>query len=221
MKRTHKPSRVPALNNTYSGAVGELAVATILLRCGHKVAKPFWNNDAMDLVVLHRCKDGTNHLVIPVQVKSVQRLQSLNKEIPISGLKKKYLDRIPGLCLAIYSPEFNRMWFIPGADKIRELHAAGVQKSIAHRGKNRESYESIHPGSDVPIYVNIEETGPSALNRWLVDPYRPGEKIDSLLRELGIRLEPDLEVQAAVEASFDLEDDDPLGDRESDPEAHS
>ena len=219
MKRTNKLNPVLGLNNTYSGAVGELAVATTLLRCGHKVAKPYWNNDAMDLVVLHLCKDGTTHMVIPVQVKSIQRLQSVSEEIPISGLKKIYLDRIPNLCLAIYSPEFNRIWFVPGADSIRELHADGVQKSIGRPGRNRDSYESIDPEGDVAIYVNIEETGPSELNKWLLDPDRPGEKINPFIRELGVRFEPDPELQAAVAASFDLEDDDPHADRELDPEA--
>lgn len=221
MKRTNKPTPVLGLDNTYSGAVGELAVATILLRCGQKVAKPYWNNDVMDLVVLHRCKDGVTHMVIPVQVKSIQRLQSLSEEIPISGLKKRYLDRTPNLCLAIYSPEFNRIWFVPGADNIRALHKAGVQKSIGRPGRNRDSYESIDPTGDVAIYVDLEETGSTELNKWLLNPDRPGEMINPFIRELAVRFETDAEVEAAVEASFDLEDEDPLADRVSDSEADS
>lgn len=221
MKRTNKPTRVLALDNTYSGAVGELAVATTLLRCGHKVAKPYWNNDAMDLVVLHRCKDGATHMVIPVQVKSIQRLQSLSEEIPISGLKKRYLDSIPNLCLAIYSPEFNRIWFVPGADNIRELHAVGVQNSTGRPGRNRDDYESIPPKGNVPIYVNLNEAGPSELNRWLLDPDRPNEKLDPFIRELGLRFELDAEVQAAVEPSLDIEDEDESAESELDSEVDS
>src|SRR5580704_18972552 len=128
MTRRIRARRLLGLTNTYSGIAGELAVATALLLSGYKVAKPYWNNDAMDLLVLWQNESGHSHSVIPVQVKSVQRGSSKKTEIPIDGLKKKYVQRHPSLCLGIFSPELNKVWFIPGARNILRVHKTGVDK---------------------------------------------------------------------------------------------
>ena len=47
-------TRLHALTNTYSGVVGEMAAATALIRAGLQVAKPYWNDDEVDLLVFWR-----------------------------------------------------------------------------------------------------------------------------------------------------------------------
>ncbi len=66
--------RVPALSNTFSGVAAEARVAAELVRQGFRVAKPLWTDDEVDLIVL--CKGEGTALPIPIQVKSVQFLES-------------------------------------------------------------------------------------------------------------------------------------------------
>jgi hypothetical protein len=196
------------LNNTYSGIAGELAVATALLRSGYKVAKPYWNNDVMDLLVLWRDESGHSHSVIPVQVKSVQRASSTKAEIAIEGLKKKYVERHPGLCLGIFSPEWNRVWFIPGAHNILKVHKAGVDKSKKRGGKQRTPFELLGSDSDVRIYVNLAPTGDPDLDKWLIKLDQPQKRLDKLMRGLTLRMKDDPEVERTVEFFLDLTGED-------------
>ena len=75
--------RMYALKNTYSGVAGEMAVATALIRAGHRVAKPYWNDDEVDIMIFER--DGLSLLPIPVQVKSIQRLDDKGSEFATQG----------------------------------------------------------------------------------------------------------------------------------------
>lgn len=227
-----KAKRALALNNTYSGILGEMAVASLLLRSGYKVAKPYWNNDVIDLIVLIRAESGHSYLPIPVQVKSVQLLGGTKKhdgavrgafqsqgatkgmvqrstsskmEVAIEGLRKEYIDRNPSLCLCIYSPEFNKCWFIPGAHNIRKVHEAGVEQSKARRGKPRTQYQILQPADDVPIHVNLDAD--PVLDKWLVDQNDPNRLFDKFFGALAKRQEPSLEAKVSAEALFELDDD--------------
>jgi hypothetical protein len=208
--------RILALDNSYSGVAGELAIAMALLRSGYRVAKPYWNNDVMDLLILWRDESGHSHSVIPVQVKSVQRGSSKNREVPIKGLMKKYVQRHPELCLAIYSPELDKVWFIPGAHNILKVHRAGVVRSKEGRGKDRTAFELLQPTDDVKIYVDLTDGNP-AMEQWLVKPNEPPRMLNKLLRGLTSRLRNKPKHTATVNALLDLADesenelpDDPL-----------
>lgn len=192
------------MKNTYSGVVGEMAVATALIRAGHRVAKPYWNDDEVDLVVF--AKEGLSLLPIPVQVKSVQRLNNEGDEFAAEGLKKKYIHRQPALCLGIYCPESNKIWFIPGADNIRDVHRAGVLASKSRLGRPRTPYESLDPDKDVNIYVNLTDEGDKEFDsRWLIDTTSPS-KLNKAINDLVKRFEVD-SLTEVIDAFWDFDDD--------------
>lgn len=204
MSANVRVKRIYTLKNTYSGVVGEMAVATALIRAGHRVAKPYWNDDEVDLVVF--AKEGLSLLPIPVQVKSVQRLDNEGCEFATEGLKKKYIDRQPALCLGIYCPESNKIWFIPGAHNIRDVHRAGVLASQSRPGRSRTPYDSLSPDNDVNVYVNLTVEGDKTFDsRWLVDTTSP-MKLNKAINDLATRFEVDA-LSQMVDAFWEFHDD--------------
>lgn len=155
-----KVKRVHALTNTASGAAGEARVAAELTRCGIQAAKPYWNDDEVDLLVLWR--DGQTLYPVPVQVKSVQRLHDKGGNDFISGLKKRYVDGLPSLCLAIYHPKTDRIWFIDTAERIKQVYAAQVD------WHKHVPYAELADDDDVRIGLNLAEKASRLDAEWLV-----------------------------------------------------
>lgn len=172
--------RIHALTNTASGAAGEAAVVAAFLRAGLLVADPYWNDDEVDLLVL--CAEGDRLVPIPVQVKSVQSKHVVDKKTNVSrvtmvvapqGLRKRYLDRQPALCLAIYSPARDKIWFFPGADSIREVHADWLA-ARSSKGRKSKAIDAMKDDEDVPIYVDVSKEGNKECDaKWLLDRQSP------------------------------------------------
>lgn len=171
-----KVTRVVALKNTWSGGAGEARVAAQLFSFGLHVAKPYWNDDEVDLLVLHG--NNNNFLPVPVQVKAVQN-DGKNPRVAIQGLKKRYVERQPGLCLAIWSPRWDKIWFIEGRENIRNVYANQAQ---AHgRGRPRTPYENLKDTNDVRIYVDLSKEGDTAFDkRWLIRHGQPKALTDRI-----------------------------------------
>lgn len=116
--------RAYGLLQTYSGPTGEASAAAALLRLGFPVAKPMWGDDEWDLLILDR--DERWDISLPVQVKSRQDFQDQNNgrttHTYVSGLIKSYVERSPGLCLAVCWPHSGSVWIIPGAKNIIRLY---------------------------------------------------------------------------------------------------
>jgi hypothetical protein len=145
--------RVHALTNTFSGVAAEARVAAELVRCGLRAAKPYWADDEVDLIVLsHR-----DQLVIPVpvQVKSVQFLESKSRKATdprfIGGLKKRYVEGNAALCLAIYRPDEDKIWFIDGAENIRKVYEEDAEST------GRTRYLDLKPTDCVAIRVTFDD----------------------------------------------------------------
>ena len=164
------PIQAPhALTNTFSGVAGEARVAAELVRCGLKVAKPYWTDDSTDLLVL--AESGTAVVPIPVQVKSVQFLPQKGGETPkhrhVQGLKKRYLDR-PELCLAVYRPDTDTIWFVDGASNITAVYEAQKTWNTKH-----QPLTELDENVDVRLYVEADRgvpgdwTVPRNDRRWL------------------------------------------------------
>ncbi len=87
--------RIHALESTFSGVAGEARIAAELVRCGLRAAKPYWTNGEVDLIVLHQHENGV--FPVPVQVKSVQFLESKSRKLSeprfLSRLKKRYVEK--------------------------------------------------------------------------------------------------------------------------------
>ena len=172
--------RIHALTNTASGAAGEAAVVAALLRAGLHVADPYWNDNEIDLLIL--CKERGQLVPIPVQVKSVQSKQVTDKKTNIArtmtvvapqGLRKLYLDRQPALCLAIYSPPRDKIWFFPGADTIRQVYSDWLA-TRSKRGQKSMPLEDMADNDDVPIYVDVSKDGNKQFDeKWLLDRRSP------------------------------------------------
>lgn len=129
------------LRNTRSGTAGEMNVIAVLSRCGFNIDKPLQNDDEIDVSI--REKIGEHNIAIPIQVKSVQFPEKINiKHNFIQGLKKKYLERQPYLCLAIYCPETNEIWFINGSKKIQEVYHSQESWNAKHRPYNNLSLDA-------------------------------------------------------------------------------
>jgi len=132
-----RTKRVAGLLNTFSGVAGEAKVAAELLRCGFQVAKPFWTHDEVDLIVQHPV--GSMIFPIPIQVKSVQFLDSKTRKHwqtrYVEKLKKKYVEENPALCLAIYRPDSDRIWFIDGPENIKAIHDKHAKKPYSMLGE--------------------------------------------------------------------------------------
>jgi hypothetical protein len=156
--------RLHALNNNFSGVAAEARIAAELVRCGLRVAKPYWTDDEVDLIVL--CRQDNNVLTVPVQVKSVQFLESKSRKLTdprfLKNLKKRYVEKNPALCLAIYRPDEDRIWFIDGPENIRTVY----DKDAIAFGRTR--YCDLDEKSDVAIRLTYENCPLDA--EWLVPP---------------------------------------------------
>jgi hypothetical protein len=156
--------RIHALEKTFSGVAAEARIVAELVRCGLKVAKPYWTNDEMDLLILYH--EGDSVLTIPVQVKSVQFLESKSRKCTnprfLQALKKRYIEKNPALCLAIYRPDEDRIWFIDGAENIKTVYD---ENAIA---SGRPRYCDLREESEVAIRLTLEKCPLDA--KWLVPP---------------------------------------------------
>jgi hypothetical protein len=182
------------LSNTASGAAGEAAVLALLLRAGLLVAKPYWGDDEMDLLVF--VDNGTRLVLIPLQVKTVQS-QSEVTEVAIQGLRKRYVERNKYLCLAIYSVERNKIWLIPTAKNIKEAYTQWASKPT--KTKRRTQYDAIDSDNgEVNLRVNVSIAGDKAFDdKWLLDP----NKCDSIVQRFNTvanEMQNDLPYQTAV-----------------------
>jgi hypothetical protein len=189
-KRTLSPIKRPhgLISPSASGVAAEARVAAELLRCALKVAKPFWTDDEVDLLVLHPSTDSL--IPVPIQVKSVQFIPRTNgrqaKSVFIKGLKKKYLERQPGLCLAIYRPDKDWIWFIDSAATIKKVYDA----QNCDGGKPK--YADLRHGSDVRIRVMRE--GDPILDEWKVSPDNAIFLTEAIRRVLRLLANPELRI---------------------------
>jgi hypothetical protein len=154
--------RVHTLTNTFSGVAAEARIAAELVRCGLRAAKPYWTDDEVDLLVLsHR---DQLMIPVPVQVKSVQFLESKSRKVTdprfIGGLKKRYVEGNAGLCLAIYRPDEDKIWFIDGAENIRKVYEQDAKAT------GRTPYHDLKPTDSVAIRVTFDHC--SLDKDWLV-----------------------------------------------------
>lgn len=182
--------RLHALTNTASGAAGEAAVVAAFLRAGLLVADPYWNDDEVDLLVLWSARDRL--VPIPVQVKSVQSRHVADPKrnssyvttvVAPQGLRKRYLNRQPALCLAIYSPARDKIWFFPGSDKIREAYAEWLATRSV-KGRKSKAMDHIGDDEEVPIYVDLSKGGNKDFDaKWLLDRQSP-TKLTRAIRDL-------------------------------------
>lgn len=123
-----KLRRIHAVTNTFSGALGEARTAAELIRCKIRVAKPYWDDDEMDLLVF--IDIGQRIVPLPVQVKSRQFLR--NEDRIFIPIKKKYITRNPGLCLILYYPKDDEFWVIHGSSNIINAYDAQVAWNRKH-----------------------------------------------------------------------------------------
>jgi hypothetical protein len=161
-----------AVSNTFSGQAGELAFSALCVRAGLRVAQPLWADDYTDTLILLQSQGWV--IPLPVQVKSVQQASKAKPEVSVQGLKKKYVDRVPALCLAIYSPAHDKLWFIPGANNIRDVYQQWVEKERAGPGRKPVPYDDILIENDIPIRVNVSTSGDASFDgKWLIDRKSP------------------------------------------------
>jgi hypothetical protein len=149
-----KVKAVHSLTNTYSGVAAEIRAAAEFVRCGLKVSKPYWTDDEIDLLIL--MPEKTRLTPIPVQVKAIQfnpdaktNKQPVRK--PLQGLKKKYVERQLALCLVVYRPDTDHLWFFPSADAIRALYAKQYEEGIKEK-----KYDELDQEDDVPIAIELK-----------------------------------------------------------------
>lgn len=177
-----KVKRVYALTNTASGVAGEAAVTAALLRAGLRVAKPFWTDNEVDLLVFW--EEGSRLIPIPVQVKSVQA-QPNEDEAMTQGLRKRYIEASPYLCLAIYSVARNKIWFIQKSENIKNVYRKWADAPKTGPGAPRTKYDDIDlQKGDVNIRVNVSKAGNAAFDaKWLIDT-EDASKVTKVFAEL-------------------------------------
>ena len=117
-------TRAVTLKASLAGVAAEMRVAAELCRHGFHVARPYWNEDEIDLLVAY---EVSNQVVsIPIQVKCVQFKSSTKRaQDPvyfIQNLKRRYVDGKRWLSLALYNPQNDWFWFIDGAVNIRAAY---------------------------------------------------------------------------------------------------
>jgi len=139
--------RIHTLTNTFSGVAAEARVAAELVRNGLFVADPYWTDDEFDLLILQTVSQ--NVIPVAVQVKAIQFISNERPRLPIQGLKKKYVAANKALCLAIYRPDSDDIWFIDGAENIKRVHNEQVQ-----RGYSKKLFNELDDASDVPIKIS-------------------------------------------------------------------
>lgn len=173
MKQMRKIRRVHALTNSFSGVAAEARVAAEMVRCGLRAAKPYWTDDEVDLIVLWR-NDRHTVLPIPVQVKAIQFLDSKSRSSTaprfVSNLKKRYVENNPALCLAIYRPDTDAIWFIDGAENVRKVYDEDAKKT------HRTRYRDLKREDNVRIRLTAENCKldsdwrvPADDAKWLAD----------------------------------------------------
>lgn len=146
----YKLKRIPTVTNTFSGALGEARIAAELIRCGIKVAKPYWNDDEMDLLAFLNI--GEQVVPLPIQVKSRQFLKGEDKVfIPI---KKQYIAKNEGLCLLLYFPQDDSIWLINGKRNIIQAYDAQFSWNPKHT-----MFSAIHKDGTVGFAFFRAHTG--------------------------------------------------------------
>ncbi len=160
--------RVHALKNTFSGVAGEARVAAEFVRCGLRVAKPYWTDDEVDLLVLERTHDLQQDFAVPVviQVKAVQFLPNKDQKTPtrvfLQRLKKRYVTKSPAFGLAIYRVDTDEILFIDGQANIRNVY-----ESQSSWNKKHVPFDLLADDDCVRLAVH-EERGIEG--DWKVDP---------------------------------------------------
>jgi len=193
--------RIHALTHTRSGALGEVRVAAELLRCGLRVAQPYWNDDESDLLVMIPFQTIPFPLVsLSIQVKTVQPLQLGHGTVPLQGIRRRYLDSNPTLTLAIYRPDTDQIWLIPGPQNIRKEYDRQAHKS---RTSKRRGWDEIPPESEVNLSAPFDD--PEFNTQWRVprdDAQWLSQKINELAQDVA-----NLSCHAILTQAF--ADDDP------------
>ena len=77
-------------------------------------------------------------------------------------MKKRYIEGLPSLCLAIYHPKTDRIWFIDTAKHIK--HTYTTQKDL-HK---HVAYSDLADDDDVRIGLNLADTVSRLDSDWLV-----------------------------------------------------
>jgi hypothetical protein len=166
------------LNEYFSGAAGEARIAAEFIRYGYRVAKPCWNDDEIDLIILD--KDNGKMFALPIQIKTVQFLPHGKRPAPeriaIQNLMKKHVNNNIALCLAIYTLDNDRIWFIPGRENIIKAY-----ESQSHWNKKHKTYSKLTLNSQIRIYVS--STPESLHNEWLL-PQNDGGAIRKMIVEI-------------------------------------
>jgi len=145
-------------------------MAAEFVRYGFRVAKPYWNDDEIDLLLID--KDADHILTIPIQVKSIQFLPDKKTyELPdkkaIQGLRKKYLSRNLALCVAIYRPDSDSVWFINGSKNVIAAYEAQSSWNAQHK-----AFASLDDDDEVRIYVPCDMSS-HLQAEWLLPPHDP------------------------------------------------
>ena len=189
--RMAQPKKVTAkyaLSNFYSGITGEARFTAEFLRNGIQVAKPYWNDDEIDLLVF--TMQSGQLIPIPIQVKTIQFLPNANNKMPntktLQGLKKKYIERQPTLCLAVYEPETDSMWLVAGASEIKAIY----DEQYNH-GRKQKKYLDINGDKDLPIsWDRLPED--DFTKKYLVDKLTPQvlyKKISQLAKSIQVTMD--------------------------------
>jgi hypothetical protein len=156
--------RVHALTNTFSGVAGEARVAAEFVRCGLRVAKPYWTDDEADLILIDR---GSNGLLLPVivQVKAIQFLPDRQGQVPprvyIQGLKKRYILKSPAFALALYRVDEDLIYLIPGPENVVAVYEA--QRSF---NPKHTAFPDLSEEDDVRLALDWAD---QLLSAWKVD----------------------------------------------------
>jgi hypothetical protein len=161
--------RIHALTNTFSGIAGEARIAAEFVRCGFRVAKPYWSDDEVDLLVLQRSSQPNIALPLSIQVKSVQFLPqkdgTLKDHVFIQGLKKRYVTKSPAFGLAIYRVDTDEIFFIDGQANVQAIY-----ESQSSWNKKHVSFGILAEDKDVRIAVHFDD---GLKGDWKVDPDSP------------------------------------------------
>ena len=149
--------RTAALSEPFEAPVGETRIAAELLRGGLRVAKPYWSDDATDLIVFVVARGLW--MPIRVQIKSVQLPSGVDRRT-IQGPKKKHLESDPALCLAIYRLDKDAIWFLDGAASVRRAYEAQ-----AAWDPRLTPYAELGEDDEVPLTLQRRA---NAWDEWLV-----------------------------------------------------
>lgn len=168
--------RVPALTNTFSGVAGEARVAAEFVRCGLRVAKPYWTDDEADLVLIARGHNGL--LPVIVQVKAIQFLPDKQGQVParvfIQGLKKRYISKSPAFALALYRVDEDLIYLIPGPENVIAVYEAQQIFNPKHT-----AFSDLSDGADVRIALDWDD---QLLSAWKVDRKDAGSVSEPIQR---------------------------------------